>query len=438
MKRIAIIGGGVTGLALAYALARQDQALTVFEKEEKTGGLAAAFEADPYPIDKYYRHIFPHHHELLDVIRDLGLEDRLIFKKASIAYFSRGMIYPLNSAWDMLRFTPLSLPDRLRVGLSASLLLRKREWGAFDGTTAEAYLKTGCGLRGYQIFWEPLLKNKFGDYSSCIAATWLWDRLASRVRGRHAGSSESLGYLEGGFGLLWERMGAEIEKRRGRIMTGHPVASIDQAIDGTGSFVVNGDRDHPYDVCVVSLPLPLFGDVFPTLPADYRAGLAAIDYSHSVCMVMRLKQPLSSHYWINIGDTSIPFTVVVEHTNWMDGQNYGGRHVAYLSRYVQHMDDFAWAAPDQKLFEFYCGFLKKIFKHFHESQVLDFRVFRDRHTQPIFKKHYSRVMPPFATPVKNLFLVDSSQFYPRSRCMNTSFLLAGEFVSFWKGMDTPA
>ena len=115
MKRIAIIGGGVTGLALAYALARQDQALTVFEKEEKTGGLAAAFESDPYQIDKYYLHIFPHHHELLDVIRDLGLEDRLIFKKASIAYFSRGMIYPLNSAWDMLRFTPLSLPDRLRV-----------------------------------------------------------------------------------------------------------------------------------------------------------------------------------------------------------------------------------------------------------------------------------------------------------------------------------
>jgi len=438
MKRIAIIGGGVTGLALAYALARQDQAVAVFEKENKTGGLATAIETDHSPIDKYYRHIFPHHGELLDVIRCLGLEDRLVFKKASMAYFSRGKIHPLNSALDMLRFTPLSLPDRLRVGLSASLLLRKKEWEDFDGTTAEAYLKTRCGLRGYRVFWEPLLKNKFGDYSSCIAATWLWDRLASRVRGRHAGSSDSLGYLEGGFGPLWERMETEIEKRGGRIMTGYPVASIDLAADGTGSFVVNGDRNHPYDVCIISLPLPRFGDVFPTLPADYRARLAGIDYSHSVCMVMRLKEPLSSHYWINIGDTSFPFTVVVEHTNWMDSQNYGGQHVAYLSRYVQHTEDFAWGAPDHELFELYCGFLKKIFKHFHESQVLGFHVFRDRHTQSIFKKHYSRVMPPFSTPVKNLFLVDSSQFYPRSRCMNTSFLLAGEFVSFWKKMETLA
>jgi protoporphyrinogen oxidase len=436
-NRAAIIGGGLTGMALAYRLACAGQQVTVFEREKKTGGLAGSFEVDRTTIDKYYRHIFPCHSELLDVIHRQGLEERLIFRKASMAYFSRGEIHPLNSITDMLRFAPLSLPDRLRVGLSASALLLNKKWESFDGRTVEDYLMARCGPRGYRAFWEPLLKNKFGDYHSCISAVWFWDRLASRAGCRRV-SGESLGYLEGGVAPLLERMQAEIEKWQGQVIADHAVESILPAADGSGSLVLNDDRRHPYSACIVTLPLPQFGSICPTLPDDYRSRLAGIDYSHSVCMVVRLQRPLSSHYWINIGDTGVPFMVVVEHTNWMDRERYGGWHVAYLSRYVQNTEDFAWTTPDRELFALYCGFLKKIFKDFHESQVHDFFVFRDRYTQPIFKRNYSRIKPPFVTPLKNLFLANSSQFYPRSRCMNTSFLLAAEFTASWTGGENGA
>jgi len=385
-------------------------------------------------IDRYYRHIFTAHTELLDVIRTLGLEDRLVFKKAAMAYYSRGKIYPLNSAIDLLRFRPLTLAERLRVGISTSTLILKRDWRAFDGVTAAALLKKRCGNRGYARFWEPLLKNKFGTHSSEVSATWLWDRLQSRTRGRLGRSSGALGYLRGGFGLLFERLEAEIVRHGGRIMTGHPVSAIEKA-GPNGSFILNGDTASPFHACIVTLPLPRFAEIVPALPRDYREQLARIEYSHSVCMILRLQEPLSPHYWINVGDENVPFAVIVEHTNWMGGDDPGGQHLVYLSRYCDCGDDFAWRTPDAELLDVYCGHLRRMFANFRDSHVLGFHVNRDLHTQPIFKAHFSRVLPPFATPIKNLFLVDSSQFYPRSRCMNTSFTLAREFNLYRWGRE---
>ncbi|MDQ1351908.1 MAG: hypothetical protein QG657_2214 [Acidobacteriota bacterium] len=439
MKKIAIVGGGVTGLALAYYLALEGKSVTVFEKEKNMGGLAASFDINGVLIDKYYRHIFTSHNELLHTIDTLGLQDRLVFKKAAMAYFSQGEIHPLNSAMNLLRFKPLNFPDRLRVGLSASAFLFKNNWESFDNLSAETYLKQKCGTRGFETFWEPLLKNKFGNYSSCVSAAWLWDRLLSRTRSRLGKSSESLGYLKGSFQVLFNRMMEVIEKHGGRVLAGCPISSIEMTDDGTSSFCLNGDPGHyKYDRCIVTLPVPRFLRVAPFLPEDYRRELAQIDYAHSICMVLRLKEPLSPFYWINIGDNFFPFAVLVEHTNWIDSDHYKGEHIVYLSQYVTSTGDDAWKAPDHVLFDIYCPFLKKIFKNFHEAQVIGFHVSRDEYTQPIFKTGYSRLLPPFAAPVNGLFLVDTSQFYPLSRCMNTSFILAQKFTSFLAEMEKPA
>ncbi|HLP61105.1 MAG TPA: FAD-dependent oxidoreductase [Candidatus Deferrimicrobium sp.] len=438
MKKIAIVGGGMTGLSLAYYLALDGKPVTVFEKEKNAGGLAAAFALNNSFIDKYYRHIFPSHNELIHTIQNLGLQDHLIFKKAAMAYFAHGEIHPLNSIMDLLRFKPLTLTDRLRVGLSASTFLFKNNWETFDNISAETYLKQKCGTRGFETFWNPLLKNKFGDFSAGVSATWLWDRLMSRSRSRLGKSSESLGYLMGSFQVLVDRMIEEIEKHDGRVLTGCPISSIEMTGEEDGSFIFNGDPGYKYHQCIVTLPVPQFIQVASCLPEDYRRRLEPIDYAHSICMVLRLKEPLSPFYWINIGDASFPFAVVVEHTNWINNDNYNGEHIVYLSQYITSMEDDAWKAPDHVLLETYCPFLEKLCKNFHESQVIGCHVSHDPYTQPIFKTGYSRLLPPFATPVKDLFLVNTSQFYPLSRCMNTSFKLAKNFISSWPGIGNSA
>jgi len=220
------------------------------------------------------------------------------------------------------------------------------------------------------------------------------------------------------------------------VLTRHLVEAVGTGTDG--SIIVNGDRSQKFDSCIVTLPAPRFLEICPALPVEYRQRLGRIDYSHSICVVMRLREPLSPHYWLNIGDPSFPFAVVVEHTNWMSREDYGGQHLVYLSRYVNRCDDEIWNEADGAVAERYCVFLKKIFKNFHEAQILGFDVFRERYTQPIFNTHYSRALPGFATPLANLFLVNTSQFYPHSRCMNTSFQLAREFVSQWRDGETEA
>ncbi len=436
MKKIAVIGGGITGLAVAHGLAKLGLEVTVFEKERETGGLAAVFMSGPVAIDRYYRHIFTAHTELLDVIRTLGLEDRLVFKRARMAYFSQGRIYPLDTATDLLRFAPLPIAARLRVGISASAFVLRKRWQDFDGISAADWLVKRCGRRGYGLFWEPLLKNKFGDRAAVVSAAWLWDRLQSRTRGRIGRSSGSLGYLRGGFRPLCERLEAEIVVRGGRIVTQQAITAIERSAEPRQGWILNGDARSPYAACIATVPLPQFTGLSPSLPPEYIARLAGIAYSHSVCMVLRLRVPLSPYYWINVGDEDFPFAVVVEHTNWMGCDEYGGQHVVYLSRYCAGEDDAAWNSTDAKLIAEYGRYLKKMFPGFHESQVLGVHVHRDRHTQPIFHTGFASLRPAFATPLADLFLVNTSQFYPLSRCMNTSFILAREFISYWRGKET--
>jgi len=430
MNKIAIIGGGITGLAVAYMLSKQGKPVTVYEKSNSLGGLAGTVPIKNSELDKYYRHIFPSHRDLIEIISSLQLKHQLIFKEAQMGYFSQGEIYPLNSPFDLLRFKPLNFIDRLRVGLSASSMMFAKDWKSFDNIGVEDFLKKKCGKNGFKTFWEPLLKNKFGNYSPLISATWLWDRLTSRTRSRKGKSSEALGYLLGSFDVLFERMADEIEQNGGEIIRGYEVSSIETTGASPYQFYFNNDTSKRYHQCIVTLPVPEFISISPKYPADYINDLSRINYAHSICMILQLKKSLSPFYWLNIGDNSFPFALVVEHTNWMDRGLYDGNHIVYLSQYVDSTEEYTFNAPNDLLFGIYCRFLKKIFNSFDESDVISYKVSRDRFTQPVFKKGFSQCKPFFETPLRNLFLVNTSQFYPRSRCMNTSFGLANEFISY--------
>ncbi|MEZ4571278.1 MAG: hypothetical protein R2849_13315 [Thermomicrobiales bacterium] len=49
--------------------------------------------------------------------------------------------------------------------------------------------------------------------------------------------------------------------------------------------------------------------------------------------MLRLDRKLTDTYWLNIADPSLPFTVVVEHTNFIDPSEYDGNHYVYVNAY---------------------------------------------------------------------------------------------------------
>ena len=109
MKKIAIIGGGVTGIALAFQLIKKRHSVTLFEQQKTIGGLVQSFKTDKYACEKYYHHLFLDHREIIAVVNELNLQRDLVFEPAKMGFYSDDRIFPFNSKLDLLRFRPLSL-----------------------------------------------------------------------------------------------------------------------------------------------------------------------------------------------------------------------------------------------------------------------------------------------------------------------------------------
>ena len=123
-RHVAIVGGGFSGLAAAYELSLRGYQTTILESDSQVGGLAAGFEVDGTRIERFYHHWFTNDHHVCGLVRELGMEDRLVFKPTRTGMYFANQLYRLSSPLDLLRLPVLSVADRLRLGLT---LLRARQ-----------------------------------------------------------------------------------------------------------------------------------------------------------------------------------------------------------------------------------------------------------------------------------------------------------------------
>ena len=109
--RVIIVGAGFAGLAAAYDLACKGYGVTVLEKENEVGGLAAGFPLDGYRLEKFYHHWFVHDTEIMELVRELGVEDQVALRPARTGVYCRGRVYRFSTPLDLLRFKPLRFRD---------------------------------------------------------------------------------------------------------------------------------------------------------------------------------------------------------------------------------------------------------------------------------------------------------------------------------------
>jgi len=415
MTTVAIVGGGITGMAAADTLSRNGVSCTIFEKDEALGGLAGSFKVDGVYLEKFYHHLFTSDLAMAGVIERLGLGDKLDWVRTTHSYYIN-RIFRLSTPMDLLRFSHIGLVDRVRLGL---LYIRTRlinEWQPLEAITARDWLIKMAGRRVYEQVWEPLMVAKFGEYANEVAAVWFWNKLKLRGSSRGKQQEERLGYLAGGFGQAlqaWERdlRGRGVEIRLGERVERIP---LDQ---GRATGVVTGKRFEPFDQVLATTAPQLLALMAPDLPEDYRARLSSIRYLANICLVMRLDRTLSDTYWLDVGDPTIPITGVIEHTNMQRPDAYGGAHLVYISRYLTP-DSQRFAMSAEELLSDYLPHLQKMFSGFSREWVKEVWAWRERYTQPVVGLHYSQVRPPFETPVPNLWLSCMAQIYPEDRGMN--------------------
>ena len=421
--RIGIIGAGLTGLTAAFELTRRGHKVTLWEKENAVGGEAAVFDIGDNRLEKFYHHIFMSDKALLGLLTELDLASSLQWLPSHVGYYYSGKIHNFTTPVDLLRFPPLGIIDRFRLGLVSLYLQRYTQWQNFEGITAQEWLLKNAGKRSYEVIWGPLLRGKFGDTASQISMAWLWGRIRMRLGSRRQGiGQERLGYLKGSFGRLGESLAQRVQNGGGAIRLGTPIKRL--AIqDGrvAGAILTNGDISFQ-DAIIATISSPSFLSLVPEMPSEYAGKVGQTRYLAALCMVMTLNGQFSPVYWLNIGDTTFPFVATIEQTNFVSPLEYGGKRILYVSNYLSASSPlFRMTADD--LLKHYLPFLQKINPRFDTGWIGEYHLFKEEYAQPVVPINYSGQIPAHSTPIKGLYLSNTTQIYPEDRGMNQAVQL---------------
>ena len=418
-RRVAVLGAGALGLTVAHRMSQRGDRVTVYERESLPGGLAAGFEIEPGMwLEKFYHHIFRSDRLVAALIQELGLGEDLAWPRPRTVTLTGGRAHQLDSPMSLLRFSPLPPLDRLRMGAALAYLRAMSDPTALEGQTAAAWIRRRMGDQAYEIVWGPLLTAKFGAAAEEITLPWFWARVHDR--------SAELGYLRGGFQRLYDRLAQRIGEAGGELRLSTEVAEVRRA--GAELHVRTTEDEASYDLVVSTLPTTLTCRLAPQLPDEYRERHDWRRASGAHCLILALDRPLTDSYWMNVNDPGYPFLAIVEHTNYMDAADYGGRHLVYLGNYRPMDDPLLRMSPDEVV-ESFVPHLARIVPGFDHSWITDRWAFGAPFAQPIVTTEYRHRIPPFDTPVPGLLVANMFQIYPHDRGQNYSIQLAERLVA---------
>jgi protoporphyrinogen oxidase len=421
--RIGIIGCGITGLTAAYVLTKKGHEVELFEEAATVGGIAGAEQMDGFYLEKYYHHFFKSDKHIISLLEELGIGSELLWRESKMGYYTDDMAYEFGTPQSLLKFKPLPFMDKFKFGMSVLRLMRIKDWRPLEQVTAKEWLMENAGEKAFEKVWKPLLVTKFGEQYDSISMSWFWGKIRLRGASKESGR-EVLGYINGSSSFLFERLTQSLEDSGVKINLNCRVQSIKKDREGFTLLTqqCRGEQCLPsngsFERILAAVPLPIFGKLAASiLPENYIDKISAVEHTSVVCMVLMLKKSFSRFYWLNIGDESIPFGGLIEHTNLLDKSEYNNKNILYISNYL-YKDSKLYGMSSEELLKEYIPHLKKINPEFDESWVEGVYTFRDEYAQPIIKCGYSKMKPEFETPVEGLFTASMCNIYPEDRGMN--------------------
>lgn len=417
--RIVIVGAGITGLSAAYDLLRARHEVTLVEGDDRTGGLATGFRDErwEWPLEKFYHHLFTSDREIIGLVDEIGMRDKLFFPRPITSVLYQNRIVPFDSPQRWITFPGFNPVDVARFGLVSAYLRFTEPWRKLEQHTADAWLRRYYGDKIYEMVWRPLLIGKFGPYYQDVNMAWMWARLHVR--------SPRLGYFVGGFQAFIDRLTEIVTELGGTIHLNCPAEAITPA-DGGGVVISAGGSIERYDAGLVTTSPGLLARLAPALAGEYLARLLELKSMGAVVMTLALTRPLmaDSHtYWLNIPASSpdkaggVPFLALVEHTNYIDRSHYGGDHILYCGDYV--VPDHPYFTMSREEIEpLFVGVLHRINPAFRPEWVRKSWLFKARYAQPVPLLNHSRNIPDLRTPIPGLYFAGMSQVYPWDRGTN--------------------
>lgn len=413
--RIAVLGAGPMGLAVAYQLARDGHRPVVFEADDRVGGMTASFDFGGLRIERYYHFHCISDHAFLQVLDELGLSDRMHWVETRMGYWYQDRLQAWGNPVALLRFKGLSLIAKFRYGLHAFLSTRRSDWRPLDALEATDWIRRWVGAEAYEVLWRRLFDYKFYDEAHSLSAAWIWSRIRRIGRSRYNLMREKLGYLDGGSDTLLAALKRDIESHGGEIRLASPVQEVLIEGGAVHGLRVNGEVLH-FDTVISTVPLPYVPRLMPGLPARLLTQFQAQRNIAVVCVIAKLARPVTANFWLNTHDEEMDIPGLVEYTNL---RPLGDDHVVYLPFYMPG-EHPKYAEPDEAFANKLRLYLKKINPALQDADFKDIRVSRYRHAQPICGPGFKDQLPPAHLPVRGLWVADTSYYYPEDRGISES------------------
>ncbi len=420
---VIVIGAGMTGLAAADELRRRGRSVAVIEAAPEVGGLARAIHVGGEPIEAYYHHIFPQDREVLDLVERLGLGDSLEWHKGPMAVMHLGRTFPFDTPLDLMRFSALSLLQRVRMAAATGVQLVRRDRKHLDRVAVSEEGPRWFGRRGYDTLWRPLLDAKFGEYADSVAMAWLVARIRQRG-GSRGPAGDRLGYLRGSIGTLAKAYGAQLVQDGVDLRTSAQVRELRRTTEGWAVDLEGADGPArltaPVVIACVSGPIL---DRIVELPPSYSSAIRDIPYRGIVCVLLELSHSLSSYYWVNVTDRlGLGCVGIIEHTSFIPADRYGGRTIVYLAHYVEQ-DGTTWKAEPEALVDAVIPALRALNPNFERDWIVGVHVSRDRFAQPVPKPGGPMPGLPVETGLPGLFHASLAHIYPDDRGVSKALRL---------------
>jgi protoporphyrinogen oxidase len=412
------------GLAAAYRAAKDGHEVDLIEAAPEPGGMAGHFDFDGISLERFYHFVCKTDYPTFELLKELGLGGAMQWRATSMGVFTGGKMHRWGDPVALLRFPHLSLWQKIRYGLFALVSVRRNSWPAIEHESAKIWIRRWCGDGVYKLLWEPLFRYKFYEYADNISATWIWTRVRRVGRSRRSMMQEEMGYIQGGSVTLVNALVDAIQKHGGRVHLGEPAVEVKSA-DGRVTGVQTAKDFYPADAVICTSPTPYVAALVPGLPEDWKQKYNAIHNIGVICVIFKLRRPVSPHFWVNISEPGIEIPGIIEFSNL---RNVGGDSIVYVPYYMPVTNEkFSW--PDESLLREAFACLQRLNPALTGDDILATKVARLKYGQPICEPGFAEKIPPVQTPIEGLQIADTCYYYPEDRGIAESVRLGQQMAA---------
>lgn len=408
--KIAILGGGLSGLAAGYRLSEKSNEVTILEKEDFLGGLASSYsipwDGKNYWITKTYHHILHGDDTTINLIKELGLGSKFHKKKVKTGFLYKNKIWRFSSPIEVLKF-PIPVIDKIKLAKFILKISNKKNWDDAEGMNAKDWIIKEAGEKNFEVFFRQLIWNKFNESAEKISAPWFGTRFAKEP----ASFLKKFGWLEGGIQQMVDLLAKSIEKNGGNIKLNVRIRKVIK--DKKRVIYVENDqvKEDDFDAVISTLPPKTFLELVDEVPDELREKLKDIKYLSCICACIGLKHMPTEVYWTNILDKNLPFVVIFNHTALYQDSAPSGKYILYLVTYLRSDNEF-WGKGEKEIFDIYMKSFNSVFPGF-DADIEWYKVTKFKDAEAIYSLNFEN--PPISRD--GLYFAGIYRIYPKIRNM---------------------